>query len=321
MTGQMDERKEVKQIKTKAFVNAVKGFLIGIALVIPGLSGSMFAIVVGLYEKMVAAISSFRSHPRQNIKFLLPIMVGAIVGVLASTKLVLWLCEAFPVMSYGFFIGLVIGVLPFVYQKIRFQRLHLFDFVLIVLGFVFIMLVSHQGSTGLSDFVALTRLKSVSDWFTIGFAGLFAISMMMIPGISGAVMLMMVNQYGTIYNSVAKLVDTALFILVGKFDQARAAFGSVIILLPFIIGAFIGVILMAKILNYLLHRYAHRVYCAVLGIILAGIWILTELALKGASVSVQDGGTWLSAGFALIIFIVIGVLATIFLDKQDSSNV
>lgn len=76
----------------------MKGFLIGIALVIPGLSGSMFAVVVGLYERMVEAISSFRKQPLKNIKFLLPIMLGAVIGILASTKLVLWLCEQFPVI-------------------------------------------------------------------------------------------------------------------------------------------------------------------------------------------------------------------------------
>ncbi|WP_269147891.1 DUF368 domain-containing protein [Pediococcus damnosus] len=307
-------------MKTKAYINIMKGFLIGIALVIPGLSGSMFAVVVGLYEKMVEAISTFRAKPGKNIKFLLPIMVGAVVGVLASTKLVLWLCEQFPVMSYGFFIGLVIGVLPFVYKKIRQQHLNLLDFALIIFGFAFIMLVSHQGTDSGSDFIALTHLNSLSDWGTIAFAGFFAVSMMMVPGISGAVMLMMVNQYGTIYNSVAKLLDTFMFLLVGKFDQARSAFSSVLILLPFIIGAAVGVMLMAKALHYLLKRYSHQVYCAVLGIIVAGIWILAELAIKGAANSVQSSGSWIGVILALVIFIVIGTLATVFLDKQEVAD-
>ncbi|WPC18005.1 DUF368 domain-containing protein [Pediococcus inopinatus] len=313
-------RKEVKQIKTKAYINTMKGFLIGIALVIPGLSGSMFAVVVGLYEKMIEAVSTFRSKPSKNIKFLLPIMLGAVVGVLASTKLVLWLCEQFPVMSYGFFIGLVIGVLPFVYKKIRQQHLKVWDLALIILGFAFIMVISHQGTEGTSEFVALTNLNGLSDWATIIFAGFFAVSMMMIPGISGAVMLMMVNQYGTIYNSVAKLLDTVMFLLVGKFDQAKSAFSSVMILLPFIIGAVIGVILMAKVLHFLLNRYAHQVYCAVLGIIGAGIWILMELAIKGAMGNVQSGGSWAGVIVSLVIFIVVGTLATIFLDKQEATD-
>nr|WP_286984618.1 DUF368 domain-containing protein [Pediococcus sp.] len=301
-------------------MNTMKGFLIGIALVIPGLSGSMFAVVVGLYERMVEAISSFRKQPLKNIKFLLPIMFGAVIGILASTKLVLWLCEQFPVMSYGFFIGLVIGVLPFVYKKVSFQRFKLFDGLLAILGFAFIMLVSHQGNEGMSDFVAMSHLQNLNDWAVIAFAGFFAISMMMIPGISGAVMLMMVNQYGTIYNSVAKLLDTVMFMLVGKFDQAQQAFSSVVILLPFMIGAFLGVILMAKVLNFLLHKYAHQVYCAVFGIVVAGIWILMELALKGAVVSVQGGGSWFMLIVALVVFIIIGVLVTIFLDKQDPTD-
>lgn len=299
----------------------MKGFFIGIALVIPGLSGSMFAVVVGLYERMVEAISSFRKQPLKNIKFLLPIMIGAVIGILASTKLVLWLCEQFPVMSYGFFIGLVIGVLPFVYKKVSFQKFNFFDAILAILGFAFIMFVSHQGTEGLSDFVAMSQLRTLSDWGVIAFAGFFAISMMMIPGISGAVMLMMVNQYGTIYNSVAKLLDTVMFLLVGKFDQAKQAFSSVIILLPFIIGAVLGVILMAKVLNYLLHKYAHQVYCAVFGIVVAGIWILMELALQGAALNVQNSGSWFGVIVILIVAIIVGVLATLFLDNQEPTDV
>lgn len=299
----------------------MKGFFIGIALVIQGLSGSMFAVVVGLYERMVEAISTFRKQPLKNIKFLLPIMIGAVIGILASTKLVLWLCEQFPVMSYGFFIGLVIGVLPFVYKKVSFQKFNFFDAILAILGFAFIMFVSHQGTGGLSDFVAMSQLRTLSDWGVIAFAGFFAISMMMIPGISGAVMLMMVNQYGTIYNSVAKLLDTVMFLLVGKFDQAKQAFSSVIILLPFIIGAVLGVILMAKVLNYLLHKYAHQVYCAVFGIVVAGIWILMELALQGAALNVQNSGSWFGVIVILIVAIIVGVLATLFLDNQEPTDV
>ncbi|MBU7555639.1 DUF368 domain-containing protein [Pediococcus ethanolidurans] len=299
----------------------MKGFFIGIALVIPGLSGSMFAVVVGLYERMVEAISTFRKQLLKNIKFLLPIMIGAVIGILASTKLVLWLCEQFPVMSYGFFIGLVIGVLPFVYKKVSFQKFNFFDAILAILGFAFIMFVSHQGTGGLSDFVAMSQLRTLSDWGVIAFAGFFAISMMMIPGISGAVMLMMVNQYGTIYNSVAKLLDTVMFLLVGKFDQAKQAFSSVIILLPFIIGAVLGVILMAKVLNYLLHKYAHQVYCAVFGIVVAGIWILMELALQGAALNVQNSGSWFGVIVILIVAIIVGVLATLFLDNQEPTDV
>lgn len=299
----------------------MKGFFIGIALVIPGLSGSMFAVVVGLYERMVEAISTFRKQLLKNIKFLLPIMIGAVIGILASTKLVLWLCEQFPVMSYGFFIGLVIGVLSFVYKKVSFQKFNFFDAILAILGFAFIMFVSHQGTGGLSDFVAMSQLRTLSDWGVIAFAGFFAISMMMIPGISGAVMLMMVNQYGTIYNSVAKLLDTVMFLLVGKFDQAKQAFSSVIILLPFIIGAVLGVILMAKVLNYLLHKYAHQVYCAVFGIVVAGIWILMELALQGAALNVQNSGSWFGVIVILIVAIIVGVLATLFLDNQEPTDV
>ena len=72
-------------------INALKGALIGVALVIPGLSGSIFAVIVGLYEPLLAAIAQFKKDWRQAIGFLWPIGIGAGIGVLLSTKIILWL--------------------------------------------------------------------------------------------------------------------------------------------------------------------------------------------------------------------------------------
>ena len=75
-------------------LNFVKGAIIGIALVIPGLSGSIFAVVVGLYDRLLNAVNHFRDDPKKNMRFLTPIGLGAVIGILLSTKAVLSLPPA-----------------------------------------------------------------------------------------------------------------------------------------------------------------------------------------------------------------------------------
>ena len=67
-------------------VNFIKGIIVGIAVVIPGLSGSMFAVIVGLYEKMINAVSTLRKGFKKNVLFLLPIVLGGVIGILLSAK-------------------------------------------------------------------------------------------------------------------------------------------------------------------------------------------------------------------------------------------
>ena len=105
-------------------INFVKGIFIGIAVVIPGLSGSIFAVVVGLYEKMIHAVSDFRKNIKKNILFLLPIVLGAVVGILLSTKLILMICETYTQQAYFFFIGLVLGSIPLVLRKLKSKKFH-----------------------------------------------------------------------------------------------------------------------------------------------------------------------------------------------------
>ncbi|MDR0287801.1 MAG: DUF368 domain-containing protein, partial [Clostridiales bacterium] len=94
------------EVNVKNIIHFFKGIFIGLAVVIPGLSGSIFAVAVGLYEKMLEAVNNLRKSPKESILFLLPIVLGAVVGILASTKFILWVCENYPRQSYIFFIGL-----------------------------------------------------------------------------------------------------------------------------------------------------------------------------------------------------------------------
>ncbi|MGO3351504.1 MAG: DUF368 domain-containing protein [Lacticaseibacillus paracasei] len=297
-------------------LNFVKGAIIGIALVIPGLSGSIFAVVVGLYDRLLNAVNHFRDDPQKNMRFLTPIGLGAVIGILLSTKAVLVVTTRWPLPSYGFFIGLVLGIGPFIYRKLTTKKFSWWYLLLVVFGFVAIYGLAKLGGTDPENLIAIKRLTSVSDAGVMAFAGVFAVSLMAIPGISGSVMLMVIDQYGTVYNAVGQLGDAARAAASGNWPAFHTAMGSVALLLPFMIGAAAGLIAVAKLMAYLLAHFEAQVYYAVCGIVLAAVVILIEAGIA----PYWPATGHLGAIAMVVISLVIGVLATIFLDKPDADE-
>ena len=241
-------------------LNFIKGAIIGIALVIPGLSGSIFAVVVGLYDRLLNALNHFRANPRKNLRFLTPVGLGAIVGILLSTKAVLVITTHWPLPSYGFFIGLVLGIGPFIYRKLVLKPFSWWYLLLVLGGFIAIYGLAKLGGTQPENLIAIQRLSSVRDAAIMGFSGIFAVSLMAIPGISGSVMLMVIDQYGTVYHAVSQLGDAARALVAGNWAGFTAAMGSVALLVPFMVGALIGLIAIAKLMGYLLKHFEVEVY-------------------------------------------------------------
>jgi putative membrane protein len=263
-------------------MNIIKGFLIGIALVVPGLSGSIFAVVVGVYEPLLASINHFRSNPRQNLRLLVPIAIGVVIGILASTKLVLYLTEIYPILAYAFFTGLVLGVIPFVWKKMRQIPFKPVYVLLPLAGFSIIWLLAQLGESASTATVAIRQVNGFPDIAMLLFAGLFSVSLMAIPGISGSIMLMVINQYGTVYHAVSQLTDAA------------------------------GLLLM----EWLLKHFPAQVYFAVLGVVAAAIVILLDTGVLPPFATLPTN-QWLIQIILAIVLTILGILSALFFDKPE----
>lgn len=292
-------------------LNVLKGALIGIALVIPGLSGSIFAVVVGLYDRLLTAVNHFREAPKAHSRLLVPVGVGAVLGVLVSTRAVLAVTTAWPLPSYGFFIGLVLGIGPFVWRKVRQISFRAWYLILPIMGFMLIYGLAQLGGEQPENLVAIKALTSLQDAGTMAFAGVFAVALMAIPGISGSIMLMVIDQYGTVYNAVAALGPALRALASGNWKAFSLAMQTAALLVPFIIGAALGLLAIAKVMEALLKRFEAQVYYTVIGIVLAAVVILIQTGLQPYWPA--SGG--LLAPTTVLISIVIGTLATLFLDR------
>ena len=97
----------------------IKGLIIGIGQIIPGVSGGMLAISLGLYEKGINAISNFFSNVKENLKFLVPIALGIITSILYISKVIKYFLSAYYLPTMLLFIGLIVGGVPPLIDKIK----------------------------------------------------------------------------------------------------------------------------------------------------------------------------------------------------------
>lgn len=306
-------------------INFIKGIIVGIAVVIPGLSGSMFAVIVGVYEKIINAISTLTKNFKKNILFLLPIVLGGVIGILLSAKLIVDLCETYPQQSYFFFIGLVLGSIPLVLRKIKaidFNPLYLL-ITLFSFGFILLMGYLSAGETSATISDTVHHLTGISDVIAVFVAGFFSCALMSVPGVSGSVTLMVLGQYNKVYGAVGDCSDMIKYLLKGDLDNALLMGRSLGTALVFAIGGVLGFLIIAKLISKLLAKFEAQVYYGVAGMVCGAAVILFAqgVLLDDRFKAVFIGGG-LSGGiiglFVIdILLVIIGTICTLFLDDDS----
>ena len=298
-------------------VDAIKGALIGAALIVPGLSGSVFAIILGVYDKALSTLADIRREPKEAIKYLTPIAIGAIIGILGSAGIVVRLSEQFPTFTYLFFVGLVIGSMPIIASKTYKQAFKLQYLIGTVAAIAIVLILANTGES--DNHISMHRMNGIMDVLRLFFSGGLTASLMIIPGISGSVIIIVLGLFGTIYNAISQTLVFIQHIVTGDWTAAWAAFETVAIMIPFGIGALVGLATMAKLMNYLIKTFEVAVYYCVGGALIATIWLLGELAFVG---NIPEGGVVSDVSFMVlsVLFLALGILSTFFLSAIQTKE-
>ena len=237
-----------------AILLLLKGFIMGIANIIPGVSGGTLAIILGIYEKLIDVLSSFWKNLKKNILFVLPLLVGMGVALIAGSFVIDWGLKNFPIATTMFFVGLVIGGIPFIYMKVhkKYNVVNVIIFIIIFSLVVLISVISMNNSVSLDklDFLLIVRLF---------FVGGITAATMIIPGISGSLILMNLGYYESIVEAVKNLTKLST---IGH---------SICVLLPFGVGVIIGLVLIAKLIKWLLRKFPVQSYFGILAFVIASI--------------------------------------------------
>ena len=241
------------------------GIIIGMANVIPGVSGSTIAVVFGIYDKFINAITLNIKKIWLNKKFVLPIIAGMASGVLIFSKVITVLYEKFPVQTNFFFTGLIIGSIPMLAalatktkKGAKIERAKIVSIIVCTLIGIAVMILFSilESSFGTSqDMAGPLPSFSVKLALKIFIAGLLGAVAMIVPGISGSLLMLIMGVYPIVIKS-----RPALFL-------PESFFTALILLLPNGFGVLAGLLIGAKLVKNLLEKAPNHAYAVILGLL------------------------------------------------------
>ena len=250
----------------------LKGMIIGVANIIPGVSGGTLMITLGLYEEVINTISHFFKNFKKNLKFIIPLGIGMVLSILLLSKVISWCLEKHPFPTTIFFIGLILGGLPLLWNKAKAAKYKWSNWLVFIITFGIVLTFAFLKS---GDFVVDLNSLTPVGHIVLFIVGIISAATMVIPGISGSFVLMLLGYYEPIVNTIKDLT---------KFDLLGH---NLAILIPFGLGIVVGIVLVAKLIEYLLKRYPIKTYYGVLGFVLASLVAIIK-PLVGISPTVLE---------------------------------
>lgn len=284
------------------------GMAIGIAFIIPGFSGGSIAAILGIYEKLINAIADIFKSFKKSVLTLLPIALGMVIGVLALLFPLGWALEAFPIPTVCIFVGLAIGGLPSITDKlsggIKVQNIFACAIpLLLALGLSFLPVGADVDLFNL-NFGGYVLL------FIIGVVGSTAL---VIPGISGSMLLLILGYYNPIVNLATN------HLLMGR-DIAV----SISVLATAGLGIAVGFFLISFIMKFLLKNYARGTYFAILGFIIGSIPTVFISTAKESGLAFSDlmphAGYWIVSALLLIVGFALSFSIVSYSKKHSAEN-
>lgn len=250
--------------------------IIGLANIIPGVSGGTMAVVFGVFDRLIASISNIRKEFKKSILFLLPIGLGAGAAILLLSQGLKWLLEHHYMATNLFFVGVIVGSIPMIFGKAvegGFKIRNLIPFAVTFAMMIVMIFLSPEGET-----VIVRTLDVFMFIKLLVFSAIAAISMI-IPGLSGSFVMLLLGTYNTVITAIAEL--------------------NIVMLIPVVIGVALGILFGSKLINWLIVRFPQATYFAILGFVIGSIPTIFE---KIGAAQAYRGG------WELVIGILVGVI-------------
>lgn len=281
----------------KFLFDFVKGLIIGIANIIPGVSGGTMAVSMGVYDRLIGSLGNITKAFKKSVLTLLPIVLGMVAGIGLFSFIIPYCLTNYSFQTSMCFCGLILGGVPAIYTSTKKAVLkdskvirlpHIIAFV-VFLAIAIFMAIASPAQSG-SDSINVNFLMVIKLFFI----GIIASATMVIPGVSGSLVLMLMGYYAGIIGSIS------VFLSALKDLDFALLMHCVGILLPFGIGCILGIFLISKIITWLFKNYESITYFGILGLIIASPFAIL-LKMENASfspVSIIVGVILLIAGTA-----------------------
>lgn len=255
----------------------LSGLAVGAAMTVPGVSGGSAAMIIGIYDRLVSAISRVFSEPKKSIPVLLKFGAGAVVGMLLIARLISFLLTTPAEVPLRFlFLGAVAGGIPMIFRKAEIRKITPGKIALILAGAVAVMLLSM-----LPEGMFSPERDGFSGVLLQFIGGILLAAALVLPGISASHFLYMLGIYDAVMDKLGAL--------------------ELLSLVPMGIGLSLGIFITAKLLEALIQRHQAGTFMVILGFMLAS---LRELIPGGASgVEIVTGSVCAVIGFFVVYWL------------------
>jgi putative membrane protein len=265
----------------KYLVNFLKGIAIGVATLVPGVSGGTMAVIFGVYDDLIHAVSSFFEDWKKHSLILLQIGLGGLVGMVLFSGLLESAMNKYPSIMGFLFIGIICGGLPVLYRKSTTGKREKKDFLLLVIGLVLALLLSPEPSTT----TAMATGQSILSIVFLFIAGIVIAVALILPGISGSFMLYTLGLYEITMSSINNF--------------------NIPFLIPLGLGGIVGTLATTKTIEKFLQKYPSKTYMLILGFVVG--------SLLPVYLGIPKGFNVVSAILAFII----GFVVITWISKRD----
>jgi putative membrane protein len=268
-----------------------KGLFMGAADIVPGVSGGTIALIVGIYERFINAISSvfdilnkqffrnlfnfkirklIRQIKKIDFGLLVPLGLGILTSILSMAHLMDYLLNNYKVITYCFFGGLILSSIGLIGKKVKLLRFK--NVLSLILGFIVGFFI-----------VSLNTLSANNALPIIFVSGAIAICAMILPGISGAFLLVILNQYEYILHSVKSL--------------------NFFVIIVFMLGAFFGLMLFSRFIKYMLKKYHSISLSFLTGLMAGSLKMQYDYIMSDSSISYLKISFFILLGIVIVLII------------------
>lgn len=256
--------------------NILKGMVIGLANIIPGVSGGTMAVSMGIYDKLIHCITHLFKEFKKSVLFLLPIFIGAGLALVALPFVIEKMFASFPLQTNFLFIGLIIGGLPAIWGKVKGNRIGAGHIIVFLVFFAIVAGMAALGETEGNSVALDTGFLSMVKLF---FVGIIAAATMVIPGVSGSMMLLLMGYYHPILETITNFIRSLIVFDIHGITRGLS------LLVPAGIGVVLGIFGIAKLVEIVFEKYPLYAYSAIIGLIVASpVAILLTAAIPALSV-------------------------------------
>ncbi len=254
----------------------LKGMVMGIANIIPGVSGGTMAVSMGIYDRFIHCLTHLFKEFKESMKFLIPLFIGIGIALVGLSFIIEPAFEHFPLQTSCLFIGLIVGGLPAICKKVKGKGVKVSYIIPFLIFFATVVgmavLGEHEGNAADLSF----GLWSVIKLFLVG---IIASATMVIPGVSGSMMLLLLGYYNPIISSIKNFV-TALV----SFDVQGILQGCGV-LVPAGLGIVVGIFAIAKLIEVIFEKFPTQAYWAIIGLIVASpIAVLLSVGISTVTI-------------------------------------